>query len=148
MTTHHRSKRNHLYRLWIGMKERCNNPNSPSFSRYGGRGIVVCCEWENDYPAFERWICMQPGVGSRNLEIDRRDNNGPYSPDNCRLATKSVNNRNRKNNRIVIAFGETKCLAEWVDDHRCKVSWPALARRIDRGWPTEEAITSEKRNYL
>jgi len=82
------------YRCWTGMKQRCSNPNSPSYPDYGGRGLIVCPEWRgrHDFPTFYRDMGDPPPGKS----LDRRNNNAGYSPENCRWATKSVQNYNRR----------------------------------------------------
>jgi hypothetical protein len=124
--------------VWNGMRHRCEQPNSRQWKDYGGRGIVVCDEWKS-FEAFRDWSTAngyQPG-----LSIDRIDNDGPYSPDNCRWTTTLVQNNNRRANTRVLAFGETKTLAEWSRDVRCVVTYPCLVQRITRGWELEKAIT-------
>ena len=77
-----------LYRVWSSMRNRCRNPNSQKWHRYGGRGIKICSEW-GDYAVFREWAI---GTGYRKgLTIDRINNDGNYEPDNCRWVTKSVN---------------------------------------------------------
>ena len=92
-TTHGeaRKKQARLYKIWSGMKTRCNNPNYHAYPRYGGRGIRICKEWEDDYVCFRDWAMKN---GYRNdLSIDRIDNDGNYCPENCRWLSKEEHSR-------------------------------------------------------
>lgn len=92
----HKATGTPLYGVWKNMKARCSNPNIPSYHRYGGRGITVCKEWEEDFSVFRSWA-EQEGYykHSKKLSIDRIDNDKGYSPDNCRWTTKLTQSRNR-----------------------------------------------------
>ena len=130
-----------LYRVLHGMIQRCHNQKNPGFHYYGGRGIYVCEEWRNDKRAFILWALAHGWkIG---LDIDRRENNGPYSPDNCRFVARIVNNRNTRSVHRITAFGETKLLTEWAEDARSAVDRRQLRYRVVcDDWPPELAIVT------
>jgi hypothetical protein len=83
-----------LYGVWEGMKQRCYNTNAKYYENYGGRGIKVCDEWVNDPKSFVEWGLSHGH--EKGLQIDRKDNNGIYSPENCRFVTHSTNSANQR----------------------------------------------------
>jgi hypothetical protein len=134
---------NRLYNIWAKMIERCYNKKRPAYKNYGGRGIRVSKVWRWDYTKFKTWALLN-GY-SDNLELDRKDNNKGYKASNCRWVSNKVNARNKRNNRLITCFGETKCLAAWGEDKRCKVSWMTLQKRLDSNWTIKKAITTPKK---
>ncbi len=91
-------KASRLYRIWSGLKQRCVNPNAPAFKWYGARGIGVCKIWKNSFLKFKEWSIAN-GYSDK-LQIDRINNDGDYSPINCRWTTSLVNNNNRRKRHV------------------------------------------------
>lgn len=139
--TTHGEARSRLHNTRANVIQRCHNPKFPGYADYGGRGIFVCQEWRDSYEPFRDWA-MASGYRD-DLEIDRIDNDGPYSPENCRWTTRRVQTRNTRRNRNYTAFGETKCLTDWANDPRCELSVGALANRL-KAWDMEQALTTPK----
>ena len=113
--THGYSK-TRIYGVWGKIKARCCNPNNPSFPRYGGRGITICDEWENDPMAFINWAYAngyREDAEYGETTVDRIDNNKGYSPDNCRIADAQIQSNNRRSNKRITYNGETHTVAEW-----------------------------------
>jgi hypothetical protein len=126
-----------LYSIWKGVIGRCCNKNHTGYWKYGGRGISICEEWR-EFPPFRDWATAN-GYDDL-LTIERENNDGNYEPGNCRWATTAEQNLNTRQNNRITAFGETKCLSEWMRDERRVVKPVTVKRRFYLGWPIEKAI--------
>jgi hypothetical protein len=139
--TIHNLSRHPLFTTYKDMLRRCYISKCKAYRDYGARGITVCEEWRNDIKVFYDWAVSNGW--SKGLQIDRENNEGNYCPENCRFVTKEVNNKNTRRNVFLTAFGETKCMSDWLADKRCKVKGNGLKERLKTGkWSNEEAITT------
>lgn len=131
--THKQSKRNPLYRVWASMMQRCNNPHSPAFKNYGGRGIVVCERWR-DFTAFLKDMGDRP----EKMTLERKNYNGNYEPENCIWATRKAQSRNTRANRVVTVLGVTASVAALAEHF--EVNYDLVRSRLQHGWNAEQAF--------
>jgi hypothetical protein len=124
------------YRIWSGIITRCEDAASHAYSSYGGRGITMCDRWRMGFESF--LADMGPRPSSRH-SVERLDNDGPYSPENCRWATPLDQGRNKRNNRLIAVRGVSKTISEWADVSG--LSGSAIKQRLDLGWLPEDAVT-------
>lgn len=134
-STKHGLTGTHLWRVWQGMKQRCYNPQNVRYDRYGGRGIYVCDRWKDNFENFysDMGASYQPG-----LQLDRIDNDGPYSPENCHWVTVKENSRNRGNNVVVESLYGEMTIPELAETSG--VNEGTLRSRLRLGYP-EELLT-------
>lgn len=115
--------------VYMSMLDRCNNPRSHAYQDYGGRGIKVCLLWEQDFREFYKWA-IENGY-EKGLTLDRIDNNGDYSPDNCRWASRKTQANNRRSNVMVLDNG-TKCTIAQLSE-KTGINYNTLYSRIRSG---------------
>jgi hypothetical protein len=129
------------YKAWDSMRQRCSNPNNPSFKNYGARDIAVCDRWLHSFESFFADMGKRP---TPQHSIDRIDVNGPYSPENCRWATPIEQQSNTRANRLLTVGGVTQTMTEW--SRRSGVPVSAMWRRLVKlGWSDELAVLTPVR---
>ena len=128
-----------LYRRWKNMRNRCNNPNNPSYKHYGGRGINVCRRWDD----FETFLADM-GTRPPGTEIDRRNNEGNYEPDNCRWASHKEQSENMRRNHIIEFDGKSLTLSQW--SAITGIAQSTLRARLSKfHWPIIDALNTPVR---
>lgn len=122
------------WKSWKSMHDRCLLASHKDYDRY--RHITICDRWLNNFEAFFADMGERPD----GTTLERIDNEGHYSPDNCRWATHKEQARNRRNGAFVTHNGQSKTLAEWSEILGVRPS--TLWRRLKRGMPAEKALTA------
>lgn len=125
------------YKIWIGIKERCNNPNSPVYKYYGGRGIFLALQFAESFQAFYEHVGPRPSPAH---SIERKDVNRGYEPGNIIWATSKEQQRNRRNNKLLTFQGITATLSEWSE--KTGLDRTLIAFRLKGNWTIEEALTT------
>lgn len=123
------------YHTWEGIIQRCTNPSVKNWKDYGGRGITVCERWRA-FEAFFEDMGERPPQGT----IDRIDNDGPYSPENCRWATMTQQNRNQRRSTFFTVDGVTAHINDWAE--KAGITPNLIRARIRYGWSEKAAITT------
>ncbi len=126
-----------IHNVWRGMLKRCHQsaPGTYAHQKYAARGIVVCPQWHK-YEVFRDWAYAN---GYRDdLSIDRIDNDGPYSPDNCRWIPISEQARNRRTTKWVEIGGVRKPLCQWAEE--AGLDQILLGYRVRKGWPEHRLL--------
>lgn len=130
----------HIYGTWNKMMQRCESLNDRAYFRYGGRGITVCPSWH----AFENFYADMGEPPTPEHQLDRIDNDGPYSPENCQWATPKMQANNRSNGVYASWNGKTQTLAQWADE--TGLAYHVIYYRIVLShWPVERALTAAVR---
>ena len=136
--THHGHARNETqtpeYRAWADMKARCDTPTIKNYQFYGARGITYCERWKS----FDNFFADMGLRPSTKHSLGRKDNNGPYCPDNCRWETREEQDNNRRNN-ILLEYGDKKLtLAQWARE--LGMSRNTINGRWKRGWNIQQIV--------
>jgi hypothetical protein len=126
--------------IWLGIKFRCYNPKSANFALYGGRGITMCNEWRESFEAFFADMGPRP---SKRHSIDRIDNGGSYSPQNCRWATQKQQRINQRG-FVLHDFNGGKVTATDAAI-ACGIKPDTVHTRMRRGMTLQQALNTPVR---
>lgn len=143
-------KKHRAFGRYTSMMQRCYDPGSHAYKDYGGRGITVCDEWRGSPELYCAWFDLEAQRSNlkidRKAHVDRVDNDGPYSPENCRITTITENARNKRN-RVVFMFQGKEC--RWEDvEAIAKVSHLTFLGRMEKGWEPERAVLEPPKSNL
>lgn len=123
----------HIYQ---SMMQRCYNPKNQAYKDYGGRGVTICDRWRAGFKFFLEDMGRRPA----GLTIDRKDNSLGYSKGNCRWATYTEQNNNRRSSRMVEFNGRIQTAAEW--SRELGISQSSIGKKLRRGLSLEQIISS------
>lgn len=123
------------YQTWQNMHKRCYSKSDNRYADYGGRGITVCERWAK----FENFLADMGEPPTSHHSIERQDNNGNYTPENCVWASKPVQMKNRRNAYLITHEGQTKNLCDWAVERNIKPDTIA-ARLKQYGWTVAESL--------
>lgn len=132
----HGKTKTNIYHVWSTMKSRCHNEKNQAYKYYGGRGIRVYYKWLLDFREFDKWA-MKNGF-KIGLQLDRKDNNKGYYPNNCRFVTQIVNIRNRSNTIFIEIEGVKKRMVEWAEIY--ELNYNTLQDRLNAGWTGKDLL--------
>ncbi len=142
------------HRVWLGVKQRCYRPRAKGYSRYGGRGIVMCSGWKSSFKSFFEDMGERPSLEH---SIERGDNDGNYScghceecaengwTANCRWATRGERRRSAKNIRFLEFRGDCLCLKDMAEKYG--MTKGQLHSRLSSGWSLSDALLTPVREW-
>jgi hypothetical protein len=137
-STTHGMHQTSTYKIWRSMKNRCLNPKNKGYQHYGSRGISVCDRWLK----FENFY-IDMGEKPEGMSLDRKNNDGPYSPENCRWATPREQSNNQRSNHLITYQDKTQTLSQWAEE--LGISRNTLLNRLTSRWTVEKALTTPPR---
>ena len=130
-------RENSTYGLYHGMKSRCLNKNNRAYKNYGGRGIKICKRW---LESFDNFYADMGEAPSKNFTLDRINNNGNYTPSNCRWASKTDQNNNTRNVRYFKYQGQRLTTRQW--SIKTGIPKTCIDERLNLGWPLSKILTT------
>lgn len=132
-----------LYSVWQSMKGRCTYPSNPQWADYGGRGITICDRWLGPQ-GFKNFVADM-GIRPDGYTLDRRDNDGHYTPENCRWATRSEQQLNQRTTRKVTIEGRQYIAAELAKHAGLKTD--TIIARATQGLSLAAVMAPERRVF-
>lgn len=133
--TTHGMKYTPEYMTWNQMKDRCLNSNSSNYRHYCARGITICDRWLS-FENFFKDMGLRPSIGHT---LDRIDNDGNYTPENCRWAEASEQANNRRTNQFLTFNGKTQTWSQWARE--IGLDKTVIRQRARKGWPVEKILS-------
>lgn len=134
--TKHGGSANHMpeYSIWLGIRNRTQTKSSTNYPAYGGRGIKLCSRWQ-DFSNFLADIGPRP---SARHSVGRIDNNGDYSPGNCRWETPEQQHNNKRTNRLIRFGSKRQSATRWAREIGLNPS--TVLTRLREGWSERKAL--------
>lgn len=136
----HKMSNERFYKIFKKLEQRCINKNATGYHNYGGRGIK--CEWKSfeqfKIDMYDKYLQHVKDYGEKNTSIDRVNNDGNYSKDNCRWATRQEQALNTRFNKRLTFNGETKTLSQWGES--TGLGLKVVSFRYIKGWPVEKIL--------
>lgn len=133
--TTHGMSHHPAFAVWRSMLDRCRLPTHHAYSRYGGRGIRVCDEWQQAFENF--WKDMGPTY-QKGATLERRDNSKGYSPENCAWRTRRQQANNTRRNVVLRTPNGTMTAKE--ASYFYEIKYTTLLYRLNNGWTIEKAL--------
>jgi hypothetical protein len=130
-----------LYQTWQSMKARCLNSNNPNFADYGGRGIKVCDQWMHNFNQFAKDMGERP-VG---YSIDRINNDGDYTPQNCKWSTRKEQQQNRRITHKITIEGKQYFISDIA--HQYNFKWMTIFNRAKTAKTFNELVDKTRKVY-
>ncbi len=128
------NRKHFLWEKWRSMRRRCFDPKNKDFGNYGGRGITVCQRWLD----FGNFVADLLPTWTAGMTLGRIDNDGPYSPENCRWEGLDQQNNNRRDNVLIEFHGIIQTASEW--QRSCGINKSTFWSRMRSGLPMEKVI--------
>jgi len=131
LKTEHGMSHTKTHNAWLAMQERCYREACDSYPRYGGRGITVCDRWMESFVNF----LEDMGEAPEGHSLDRIDNDGMYSPENCRWADPKTQANNTSVNTRIEFNGQSRTVAQWAEE--TGIGRTTIHYRLGANMPTD-----------